>query len=396
MNNQMEKAFEIIEKINAAGGTAHVVGGALRDALLNREIGDVDIATSLEPMQIIDLFEKVIPVGIEHGTVLVRYRSESFEVTTYRKEEGYEDYRHPDKVAFIRSIEEDLARRDFTINAMAMDHTKEVIDPFYGKQDLQNRVIRAVGDAEVRFKEDPLRMMRALRFCSQLKFTLEESTFQAITRLTHLLEHISIERIALEYEKLMAGKGYKKAIEICKDVGLYRYLPVFKEQPELIHHVPKAALKNFADVITFYCEYSSIFSVNDWVKQWKLSNQVKREAVQLSSAIEQFKKGEKQAWIVYKLPDPLISRLIEVGFALGYEINGEELTDEHRKLAIKDRKDLAFQAEDLLQVYKDQPKGPWIGKLLESIEYAVVTNQLPNHYQSIKEWIIEWNLPETD
>ncbi|WP_082234012.1 CCA tRNA nucleotidyltransferase [Halobacillus massiliensis] len=395
MNEQLIKAFRVVHKITEAGGKAHIVGGALRDALLQRETGDVDIATSFTPEEVMKVFEKVIPVGIEHGTVIVRYQSESFEVTTYRTEEGYEDYRHPDKVAFVRSIEEDLARRDFTINAMAMDDTEKVIDPFCGQQDLNDKVIRAVGNAEERFKEDPLRMMRALRFCSQLEFKLEKATHEAMITQAHLLNYISTERIAAEFEKLMAGPGFKEALKICKNVELYRWFPIFKEEPGLIDQIPRVRLYSFAEVIAFYREFSSTFT-SEWIKEWKLSNRVKRETVQLSEALSRFKIGEKLSWIVYKIPDSLIIPFSRLATALELTLSEEVLLEEHRKLSIQDRKELAFQAEDLLNVLNERDKGPWIGQLLEEIEYAVVTNQLVNSYQSIKEWAIKWNLPETD
>src|SRR5690606_19851866 len=136
METHFKKAYKVIEQIEQAGFEAYIVGGAVRDSLLQRPVHDIDIATSAYPEEIIKLFPKTFPTGVEHGTVLVRYEQESFEITTFRKETGYTDFRRPDQVTFVHSLEEDLARRDFTINAMAFTKDFKLIDPFGGKKDL--------------------------------------------------------------------------------------------------------------------------------------------------------------------------------------------------------------------------------------------------------------------
>lgn len=156
------------------------------------------------------IFPRTVPVGIAHGTVMVIERGVSYEVTTFRKEGRYEDYRRPKDVTFVRSLNEDLQRRDFTMNAIAMNEYGEIIDPFGGVEALKQRIIETVGDAAERFNEDALRMMRALRFVSQLGFSLSLKTKQAIIQYGHLLQHIAVERIAVEFEKLLLGHLYRK------------------------------------------------------------------------------------------------------------------------------------------------------------------------------------------
>ncbi len=164
------------------------MGGSVRDVLLNQPIHDVDIATSAFPAEIKQIFPKTIDVGIEHGTVLVLEKAGQYEITTFRTESAYQDFRRPDHVEFVRSLKEDLKRRDFTINAFAIRENGEIIDLFAGLKDLDQHVLRAVGDPHERFFEDALRMMRGLRFVSQLGFDLENETFAAIKENHQLLK----------------------------------------------------------------------------------------------------------------------------------------------------------------------------------------------------------------
>lgn len=185
------------------GFEAHPVGGCVRDLLLGRTPGDWDITTSAHPEQIMALFSKTIPTGLPHGTVTVLLDGQSFEVTTFRADVGYSDGRHPDAVVFGASLRDDLARRDFTVNAMALGADGSVIDPFGGQNDLSARLIRAVGDPTVRFTEDALRMFRAVRFSAQLDFVLEDETRAALISLAQRARFLSGERIKVEVEKTL-------------------------------------------------------------------------------------------------------------------------------------------------------------------------------------------------
>ncbi|MCP3025879.1 CCA tRNA nucleotidyltransferase [Halobacillus sp. A5] len=395
MNVKITKAFNIIDKIEKFGGTAYIVGGAVRDSLLGVTVEDVDIATSLTPEEMMKVFPKVIPVGIDHGTVLVRHASDSYEVTTYRTEAGYKDFRHPDEVTFVRSIEEDLARRDFTINAMALNKDLEIIDPFGGREDLNNHEVRAVGEAYKRFNEDPLRIMRALRFASQLGFNLHHDTQLAIKEQASLLSKISVERLAVEFEKMCEGKEYHYLLQLMKQLKVHIYLPVFKNAPNQIENIPKVKLNGFKELIPFYCEYASTFTVMDWVKDWKLSNQVKRNSLQLKSAVDSYKYKPIQS-VLYDLPFNLIESFGNVLNALGLKVDPAEFKAVYEGLPIHSRRELNFQAFDLFHIFPLSQKGPWIGEYLYEIEHAVATGQIPNEKSAIKEWIKSWSRPETD
>ncbi len=201
-----EGARKIIEILNQNGYEAYVVGGCVRDSLLGREPADWDITTSALPQQVKALF-KTIDTGLRHGTVTVLLRDkegiESYEVTTYRIDGEYEDARHPKEVTFTSSLSEDLARRDFTVNAMAYHPEEGVVDLYGGEEDLEKRIIRCVGDAKERFTEDALRMMRAIRFAAQLSACIEDNTYAAIREMAPSIEKVSAERIHAEMEKLL-------------------------------------------------------------------------------------------------------------------------------------------------------------------------------------------------
>ena len=200
-----EKVKYVLQTISDAGHEAYVVGGCVRDSFLGREPGDWDITTSAKPEEIKALFRRTIDTGIQHGTVTVMLDKEGFEITTYRVDGKYEDGRHPKEVTFTPNLEEDLKRRDFTINAMAYNEEQGLVDLFDGAGDMKRGVIRCVGDARQRFREDALRIMRAIRFSAQLGYTIEAKTQDAIQELAPTLNRISAERIQVELTKLLTS-----------------------------------------------------------------------------------------------------------------------------------------------------------------------------------------------
>ena len=227
-----DNANRIITTLEAAGYEAYIVGGCVRDAVLGRIPGDWDITTSARPEQVKELFKRTIDTGIKHGTVTVMFDKEGYEVTTYRIDGEYTDHRRPDEVQFTSSLDEDLKRRDFTINAMAYSHKDGIIDIFGGIEDLNNKVIRAVGNPGDRFDEDALRILRAIRFAGQLGFDIERDTKTAmIVRAEHLTK-ISAERIRVELVKLLTSAHPEKLIDAYV-MGITNYiLPEFDRMME--------------------------------------------------------------------------------------------------------------------------------------------------------------------
>lgn len=207
METLTEIAKEAIKRIEKHGFSAYLVGGAVRDRLMKKEIHDIDIATSALPREIEEIFSenRVIETGLKHGTVTVLLQKTPVEITTFRTEGEYSDNRHPDKVAFTDDIISDLARRDFTMNAVAMGLNEEYTDPFFGVNDIQNKLIRSVGNANTRFREDSLRILRALRFSSVFGFEIEPKTKEAIFEEKNLLKNLSAERVSSEFSKLLCG-----------------------------------------------------------------------------------------------------------------------------------------------------------------------------------------------
>ena len=200
-------AAALLDALHAAGYAAYAVGGCVRDSLLGRTAHDWDLCTSALPQQVMELFgtEQCIPTGLQHGTVTIKYGGQLYETTTFRTEGSYTDGRHPDEVQFVPDVREDLARRDFTINAMAYNAAEGLVDPFGGQADLQNGLLRAVGEPQQRFTEDALRILRLYRFAARFGFALDAATARAARQLAPHLDCISAERIQEELAKLLAA-----------------------------------------------------------------------------------------------------------------------------------------------------------------------------------------------
>ena len=220
---------KIITTLQQNGFEAYAVGGCVRDSILGRIPGDWDITTSAMPEETKSLFQKTFDTGIEHGTITILLDGEGYEVTTYRIDGEYEDSRHPKEVTFTRCLEEDLLRRDFTINAMAYNHKDGLVDLFGGVEDLKRRVIRCVGDAYARFSEDALRIMRGVRFAAQLGFDIEEETRNGMKELAHTLKNISAERIQVELVKTMISPN-PTLLSVAYELGITKqFLPEFDQ-----------------------------------------------------------------------------------------------------------------------------------------------------------------------
>ncbi|RLL48226.1 CCA tRNA nucleotidyltransferase [Oceanobacillus piezotolerans] len=392
MQNQwFMNALPIIETIEKHGYQAFFVGGCVRDLLSGRPIGDIDITTSAKPEVIQELFDKVIPVGIEHGTVIVRYNQVSYEVTTFRSEGEYSDNRHPDEVTFIDELDKDLERRDFTINALAMNKDGEIIDLFGGQEDIQQKIIRTVGNASERFKEDALRMIRALRFSSQLGFRIHSNTLKQMTTLRSDIQHLAVERIEKECAKLFAGDYVSYGVNYLEQTEIYRYLPVFSKYPILIEKVNPDLnpLLSFGECIAYFHLLLPDVTVKEWIKSWKCSNQLLREANEIVTAYHQYNNIGLDNWLVYNLETDFYEGFVRVSNLMGNnrKVSLDNLFKLQNELPIQSRKMLAINGNDLVALFPDAKKGPWLQKLLRDIEKAVVYREVPNSKQEIKEWI---------
>lgn len=273
-------AQQIIENLNDAGYEAYLVGGCVRDGIRGTPGKDYDITTSALPAQIKEVFEKTYDTGILYGTVTVAIGEHRAEVTTFRKDLAYLDYRRPEEVEFSPDLYEDLKRRDFTVNAMAYHKKLGLIDPFDGLSDIRRRVIRCVGNPSSRFKEDALRMLRAVRFCSQLGFTLEENTKGAILENSHLAAHLSAERVYSEMKGVLRSPRPECASLLVSFGLLDQYLmkPGAAVQEPYHIKIPAEGGEFFSVLLSFLwylSEQGAIFSTGDMLKRLKADNKTK-------------------------------------------------------------------------------------------------------------------------
>lgn len=392
--SQLVAAKPILEKINQAGYEAYFVGGCVRDMILGQELHDVDIASSAYPEEIKQIFDKTVDTGIQHGTVMVLDHGEGYEITTFRTESTYTDFRRPDSVTFVRSLEEDLKRRDFTINAFALDADGQVIDLFNGLGDLEKKQIRAVGDAKERFTEDALRMMRALRFASKLDFTIEEKTLEALEALAPNLEKIAVERIQVEFEKMLMGQAAGQALLTMVEVDLLPYLPgqaEFVTNEHLLYlasHLQNRQPQSLAQVWTLYLAtiVRPAVDLQKELRSWKLSREIMATVGRLAPAIQ--KADSLTIWDVYQINDlaeTLLAVLKILSFSPTLLRHIEEL---FFNLPIRSAKDLAVNGGQLIKDGLATP-GPLLGKQLSAIELAVVEGRLENEQEAIFDFVKE-------
>ena len=382
-------ALPVLKRINEAGYEAYFVGGSVRDLLLNRHIHDVDIATSAYPMEIKQIFKKTIDTGIKHGTVTVLYEGESYEITTFRTESGYQDFRRPDHVTFVQNLSEDLKRRDFTINALAMDVDGNVIDHFDGLGDLDKHLIRAVGKAENRFHEDALRMMRAVRFMSQLQFTLEPETEQAISDNHELLSKISVELIRDEFVKMGIAPGSQKAFQIFLDTGLSEEVPGFKGKKDNLALYPQLNFSPTTEANLWALMIILLKLPNEkipsFMRMWKNSNAMERQVADIVAFFDLVSSRAPSNYDLYQAGLETIASTIDLAHILGQPINGSALVDRYEALPIKNNHDLVIDGHFLLK--NGIPAGPRVGLLLEEIKKAVLEGVISNNEAAITEFL---------
>ncbi len=396
MDSLFVRAVPILEKIEEAGFEAYFVGGSVRDQILGRAIHDVDIATSATPQEIKSIFPRTADIGIEHGTVLVIAKQDTYEITTFRTESTYSDFRRPDSVQFVRSLTEDLMRRDFTMNSIAMDKNGDIVDPFHGKEAIEQKQIVTVGNPHERFHEDALRMMRALRFVSQLGFEIEDGTFNSLRENGKLLRHISIERILVETEKLLEGPYRVNALQLLLESGLYQFLPSLFNDKATLEKLITLPIMNLSviEIWSLLCLLRKEDDVSGLLKVWRLPRKTMKSI---------------QRTVLFANKEPFFANqvfeLFQVGLEEGIQaakvraaMKGENVSEVeafvgelYQNLVIKDQSELVVNGANLLQWRKEKP-GPWLSEYLQRIVVAVLNLEVENDKDKIKEWLIECNL----
>jgi len=398
MKEPFKSAIPVLELIERYGFKAYFVGGSVRDYILGLPINDIDIASSATPSEIKEIFPKTIDLGIEHGTVMVLHNNHSYEITTFRSESDYVDFRRPTSVTFIRSIEEDLARRDFTMNAVGMNRFGEILDPFEGIVDIEAKTIRTVGMASERFSEDALRMLRGIRFVSKLGFVLESDTYQGIKDNKHLLTHIAVERIAAELDKLLSGYHTSQGIQLLIDTEIYKYIPGLPDK--------KAALLELSQL-----QIHSLFIDEKWAL---FSHLIQKGEKEIKQFLSSFRFSNKRVQQISYMSKWLSERFrnswsIESVYACGKEtaLQVEKIYQAYQSkvdsfavdrlqaiidaLPIHSLADIKVSGSDLIE-WKQKKAGPWVKDVLKEIETEILNGRLENDNEVIKEWVTKCSL----
>jgi tRNA nucleotidyltransferase (CCA-adding enzyme) len=397
--------LRLIEK----GFDAYRVGGYVRDRLLQRSIDDIDIATNALPEQVMLLFEKVIPTGLKHGTVTVCYHSYTFEVTTFRTESSYEDFRRPKEVVFRKRIEDDLARRDFTINAMAESIEGRTIDPYGGVEDLAKKRIRAVGNPNERMREDALRMMRAVRFATVFDFTIENETAEAIRRCSDLIEKVSMERVRDEFDKILSSQNPQQGLFWMERLQLWQHIFPFPMPKRSYPNVSlfetmgsnpsdetgKKTPQSLCWAVFFYCVGCSTADSIKEMNRFRCSNQVIRETKGLLELWDRWDywlitKPAKEDWIRLMLERDICDiiaslnaySIIEPEVKAWIDECCQQVEEIHKGMPLTSIKQLAIDGNDIIQTF-NRPPGKWISETLESLLWEVATGKLSNRRETL-------------
>lgn len=386
------EALPVMQQLVDAGYEAYFVGGSVRDMLLHKPISDVDIATSATPQEVKEIFSHTVDVGIEHGTVMVIHHKEGYEVTTFRTEEGYEDFRHPDKVTFVRSLEEDLKRRDFTINALAIGIDDQLMDFFDGIGDLERQCIRCVGDAKERFNEDALRMFRAVRFVGQLGFQIEENTKNAISLLKMNLSKVAVERMKVEFEKMIQSSFRKEALQLFVETGLYQACPLFDGKDEILLKLAEFPLKEMSVLqawILFIDELNlSDKEVTHLLKSWKSSNEQIRDVLVGYKTYRARKEEEWNFFFAYACPYEVACEVETLLIAQDKSTSMKGLEATYHSLPIRSMNDIHLNGHDIIRILKLDKKGPIIGQVLKTVEKMILEQSISNDAEVLETYVL--------
>ena len=372
--DKFKGAIDILKIFNRNGYEAYFVGGCVRDYLLGEEFSDIDITTNALPEEVKKIFRKSIDTGIQHGTVTILVNGEGYEVTTFRTEDEYTNHRAPEKVEFVSNLREDLDRRDFTINAMALDSNGKLYDYHNGEKDLFSGVIRTVNNPNDRFYEDALRMLRAFRFSSKLGFEIEKDTLEAIKKNAELIKFVSIERIVNEFKKLLSGKGNLRSLELLLDSKLNTYIP-FLEEIEIIQDFSKCS----------FCQSLYILSkINDIsfdiLKELKLSNKEVKLIREFDKINTDFVRKIPLELILYKY------NFEDVVFIAEYFSYNNRNNIENCKLTINSFDEVDITSQEIISTIGEKP-GPWIKSVVSELEHEILLNRLDNNRKDILDFL---------
>ncbi len=358
-----ETIYEVLNKINEQGYKAYLVGGYVRDYLRKKKTKDIDICTNAKPKELMEIFKDYQPISLDYGNIILGIKEFTFEITTFRKEITYKDNRKPEKIEYINNLEEDLPRRDFTINSICMDKDKKIIDLLNGKKDLNKKIIRSIGSADAKLKEDSLRIMRAIRFATVLNFKLDKELVIAIKNNKELLRKLSYERKKEELTKIFASENKKYGIKLLKELDLLDVLELKNIEMVLL---TKDLLGMWTTIIT-----------NDNYPFTKNEKELMKDIKLLLN------ENMNDNFVLYKYGLYSISVVSDLK-----KLSKKRIVDRYNKLAIKDRKEINITTEEICKILNVEP-GPFLKDLYDDIESAIIAKKLKNENNDIKNYILK-------
>lgn len=358
----LEKGLEIIKILNEEGYEAYIVGGFVRDLLMDRNGTDVDICTSATPKEIKDLFENVELPFEQYGAVKLKYKKKDFEITTFRKDLEYINNRTPSKINYVNDLYTDLIRRDFTINTICINSKNEVIDLLNGREDIEKKIIRMIGNPSVRLKEDSLRILRAIRIATELNFRLDDDLKEAILSNGSLLKELSFFRKKQELNKIFSSNNTLYGLSLIKQLKLEKYLGIAINEN----------IQNTTDPVGIWAqvnpcdEYNFNNNEKDYIK--KIRKIVSKGSM---SNLDIYNYGNYVCYIVAQI----------------FNIDESVIHERFDSLPIKKREDIDFDMGmiDKLLIISDKRN---IGLIIDEIEFKIINGELDNNYDSIKEYIV--------
>jgi tRNA nucleotidyltransferase (CCA-adding enzyme) len=375
----LKGAKKIIEVLKKSGYEGYIVGGAVRDHLLRIPLTDVDITTNAKPHQVAKLFTTK-PTGLKYGTVTIIMHDETYEVTTYRIDGDYLDGRHPEEVTYAVTAEEDVKRRDFTINGLLMTETGEIIDHIDGQLDLRARIIRTIGDPNERFNEDALRIMRAFYFQAKLGFQIDKTTQIAIEALRFRLKDIAMERIMNEMLKMLKGDHVRRALQTMVQTKVHEVLPGLEKG---ILYIQKMEEIPFIDPFFILC-----FILNGSIPQeWPFSNKHRHRYETAMLLVNTYKTFDPYVLYTYGLDLCLLAN--RVSHMLGRTKNMKnKIEEDFNNLPIQSDLDLKLRATDIIRI-ADKKAGAWVKKLQTEMVVEVLNKRLINEKNELEAYVLK-------
>lgn len=356
-----EKALEVLKILYEHGYESYVVGGYVRDIILKRKTNDIDICTVATPKELLEVFDDVIVSDMQYGSVVIVYKGYKFDTTTFRREIKYEDNRKPVKIKYIKDIKKDLLRRDFTINTLCMDKDGKILDILNVRSDLDNKLLRTVGNPRYRIKEDSLRILRCIRFATILDFNIDNKTKHFLTKYSYLLKSLSINRKKEELDKIFLSKNKERGRKLLLELNLTNALDLDK----------LATITMCTDLTGIWCqlEVDNIYPFT------------KVEKEQMSKLRELLKYDKIDNYLLYKYGLYLCTVYAEIK-----GIPRKKLSTIYSSLPILTRKDINITGEEISMILNKTP-GKYIKNILEDIELNILNNNINNDKEEITKYI---------